>query len=322
MLGILFILIVLTIMTFIGKDSKKENESKNGVTKLKVAEVTHSVFYAPWYVALHNNYFDNLDIEVILTSGANNVTSAVLSGDVEIGFCGPEATIYVYKENKDDYVQSFAGLTKRDGQFLVLRKGIKYDNFKSIEGLTILGGRSGGMPLINFKQALKNENISNVKVDDTVDFANLSSAFIAGTGDGVNLFEPNATNLVKNGYGYIADSIGVHAGEVPYTAFNAKRSFIENNKDVIKTFYKGIEKGLEYVHTHSEEEIYEIIKSEFPDTKKDDLIAMIKNYKKYDSWLKEPKITEQSFKNLEDMIIDNNLLDKYVPYKDLVYEVN
>ncbi len=322
MLGILFILIVLTIMTFIGKDSKKENESKNGVTKLKVAEVTHSVFYAPWYVALHNNYFDNLDIEVILTSGANNVTSAVLSGDVEIGFCGPEATIYVYKENKDDYVQSFAGLTKRDGQFLVLRKGIKYDNFKSIEGLTILGGRSGGMPLINFKQALKNENISNVKVDDTVDFANLSSAFIAGTGDGVNLFEPNATNLVKNGYGYIADSIGVHAGEVPYTAFNAKRSFIENNKDVIKTFYKGIEKGLEYVHTHSEEEIYEIIKFEFPDTKKDDLIAMIKNYKKYDSWLKEPKITEQSFKNLEDMIIDNNLLDKYVPYKDLVYEVN
>ncbi len=147
MLGILFILIVLTIMTFIGKDSKKENESKNGVTKLKVAEVTHSVFYAPWYVALHNNYFDNLDIEVILTSGANNVTSAVLSGDVEIGFCGPEATIYVYKENKDDYVQSFAGLTKRDGQFLVLRKGIKYDNFKSIEGLTILGGRSGGLLL-------------------------------------------------------------------------------------------------------------------------------------------------------------------------------
>lgn len=323
MLGILFILILLTIIAFI-YNGKKENkgDSENKVTKLKVAEVTHSVFYAPWYVALHNNYFENLDIEVILTSGANNVASAVLSGDVEIGFCGPEATIYVYKENKDDYLQSFAGLTKKDGQFLVLRNSIKYEDFKSIEGLTILGGRSGGMPLINFKQALKNENITNVKVDDTVDFANLSSAFISGSGDGVNLFEPNATNLVKNGYGYIADSIGSHAGDVPYTAFNAKKSFIENNKEVISSFYKGIAKGLEYVDTHSEEEIYEVIKSEFPDTKKEDLIAMIKNYKKYDSWLKNPKISEQSFKNLEDMIIDNNLLDKYVPYKDLIYEVN
>lgn len=323
MLGILIILILLTIISFISKDRKEDKDKdSNDVTKLKVAEVTHSVFYAPWYVALHNNYFKNLDIEVILTSGANNVTAAVLAGDVEIGFCGPEATIYVYKENKNDYIQSFAGLTKRDGQFLVLRKGIEYKDFKSIEGLTILGGRTGGMPLINFKQALKNENINNIKVDDTVDFANLSSAFISGSGDGVNLFEPNATNLVKNGYGYIADSIGSHAGEVPYTAFNAKKSFIENNKEIIKSFYEGIEKGLEFVHTHSEEEIYEVIKSEFPDTKKEDLIEMIKNYKDYDSWLKNPKISEQSFKNLEDMIIDNNLLDKYVPYKDLIYEVN
>ncbi len=320
MLGILCILILLTIITFISKDQKKDKDDK--VTKIKVAEVTHSVFYAPWYVALHNNYFENLDIEVILTSGANNVVASVLAGDVEIGFCGPEATIYVYKENKNDYLQSFAGLTKKDGQFLVLRKNIPYDNFKSIEGLTILGGRTGGMPLINFKQALKNENIKNVKIDDTIDFANLTSAFISGSGDGVNLFEPNATNLVKNGYGYIADSIGTHAGDVPYTAFNAKKSFINKNKDIITTFYKGIEKGLDYVHNHSAEEIYEIIKSEFPDTKKEDLIEMIKNYKNYDSWLKNPKISEQSFKNLEDMIIDNNLLDKYVPYKDLIYEVN
>lgn len=318
MIGILIILIFLTVLAFISNQKEKTKET----TKLTVAEVTHSVFYAPWYVALHNNYFEDLEIEVILTSGANNVAAAVLSGDAEIGLCGPEATIYVYKENKNDYIKTFAGLTKRDGQFLVLRNGIEYKDFKSIEGLTILAGRSGGMPLINFTNALKNENIKDVKIDTSVEFANLSSAFIAGNGDGVNLFEPNATTLVKNGYGYIATSIGTYSGEVPYTAFNAKKSFIEDNKDTIKKFYKGIEKGLNYVHTHSANEIADVIYKEFPDTKKEDLITMIDNYKKYDSWLTTPEISEESFINLENMIIDNNELDSYVPYNDLIYEVN
>lgn len=178
------ILVFLTVLVFISKDNSSDN-----VNKIRVAEVTHSTFYAPWYVALHNGYFEDLDIEVILTSGANNVAAAVLSGDVEIGFCGPEATIYVYKENKGDYLRSFAGLTKRDGQFLVLRKGINYHDFKDIEGLTILAGRSAGMPLLNFTNALKNEDIKNVNIDSSVDFANLTSAFIGGQGDGVNLFD-------------------------------------------------------------------------------------------------------------------------------------
>lgn len=179
------ILVIATVVVFISK----EKEEKSNIDKIRVAEVTHSTFYAPWYVALKNGYFENLDIEVILTSGANNVAAAVLSGDVEIGFCGPEATIYVYNQNKNDYLKSFASLTKRDGQFLVLRKGIKYHDFKDISGLTILAGRSAGMPLLNFTNALKNEDITNVKVDSSVDFANLTSAFISGQGDGVNLFE-------------------------------------------------------------------------------------------------------------------------------------
>ena len=184
------ILVILTLLAFMfGNNDTKQTKNK----KIKVAEVTHSVFYAPWYVALENNYFEGLDIEVILTSGANNVAASVLSKSVDIGFCGPEATIYVFEDNKGDYIKSFAGLTKRDGQFLVLRKGIKYDNFKSIEGLNILAGRSGGMPLLSFKNALKNEKIENVNIDSSVDFANLTSAFIAGIGDGVNLFDVSAT---------------------------------------------------------------------------------------------------------------------------------
>ncbi len=319
LLGVLCLLILLTVLSFSNKSQQNNSEKTQ---KIRVAEVTHSVFYAPWYVALKKGYFEDLEIEVILTSGANNVTAAVLSGDVEIGFCGPEATIYVYKENKDDYIQSFAGLTKRDGQFLVLKKGITYKDFSSLEGLTILGGRVGGMPLVNFKNALKNENIKGVNIDTSVDFANLSSAFISGSADGVNLFEPNATMMVKNGYGFIADSIGKYAGEVPYTAFNAKKSYIKENKELIQRFYKGIEKGLAYVASHDAKEIAEVIHEEFPDTEKEDLIMMVENYKKYDSWLTTPEITKTSFENLENMIIDNDLLDKYVPFEDLIYAID
>ena len=312
------ILVLLTVVVIL-KNSKNEETNTN---KIKVAEVTHSVFYAPWYVALHNGYFKNLDIEVILTSGANNVAAAVLSGDVEIGFCGPEATIYIYNENNKDYLKSFAGLTKRDGQFLVLRKGINYHNFKDISGLNILAGRASGMPLLNFKNALKNENITNINVDESVDFANLTAAFISGQGDGVNLFEPNATKLVTEGYGFIADSIGTYSGVVPYTAFNAKKSYIENNKEIIESFYEGIKKGLEYVHTHTSKEIAEIIISEFPDTSMKDLEIMIENYKKADSWFETPEIPEDSFKNLQNIMIDNKDIKSYVDYKDLIYEVN
>lgn len=311
------LVIGLTLITLTACANKKHEENK----KFVVAEVTHSVFYAPWYVAIHNNYFENLDIEVILTSGANNVVAAVLSKDADIGLCGPEATIYANSKNKDK-VKSFAGLTKRDGQFLVLRKDIKYNEFKDIEGLTILAGRSGGMPLLNFKNALKNENVKNVKIDSSVEFANLTSAFIAGTGDGVNLFEPNATTLAKTGKYYIATSVGTYSGVVPYTAFNALESNIKNNEDKYKTFYKGIEKGLDYVKNHTSKEIAEVIKSEFPDTDMDDLIKMVDNYKSYDSWLDTPKISEDIMINLENIMIDNKELDNYADFKELVYEFN
>lgn len=311
------LVIGLTLIALTACANKKHEENK----KFVVAEVTHSVFYAPWYVAIHNNYFENLDIEVILTSGANNVVAAVLSKDADIGLCGPEATIYANSKNKDK-VKSFAGLTKRDGQFLVLRKDIKYNEFKDIEGLTILAGRSGGMPLLNFKNALKNENVKNVKIDSSVEFANLTSAFIAGTGDGVNLFEPNATTLAKTGKYYIATSVGTYSGVVPYTAFNALESNIKNNEDKYKSFYKGIEKGLDYVKNHTSKEIAEVIKSEFPDTDMDDLIKMVENYKSYDSWLDTPKISEDIMINLENIMIDNKELDNYADFKELVYEFN
>ena len=209
----------------------KNKEENNNLEKITVAEVTHSAFYAPFYVAIEEGYFEKngINIELILTSGANNVTAAVLSNDVEIGFCGPEATIYVYNEGEKDYIQSFAGLTKRDGQFIVSRKKIENFDISMLEGKEVLAGRIGGMPLLNFLNALDNSNINKkeVNINTSIDFASLTGSFIGGNGDFVNLFEPNATKLEKEGYGYIVASIGQFSGEMPYTAFNARKSFIK-----------------------------------------------------------------------------------------------
>ena len=314
LIGLIIITMFVLIFTF-----SKESNTKD-MTTIKVAEVTHSAFYTPFYVAIKNNYFkdNNIDIDLILTSGANNVVAAVLSKDVDIGLCGPEATIYVYNEGEKDYIKTFAGLTKRDGQFIVSRT--KLDNFKleDLIGKEVLAGRPGGMPIINFYNALKNENIKGVNTNDTVDFANLTSAFLSGTGDFVNLFEPNATKLEKMNKGYVVASVGMYAGEVPYTAFNARTSYIENNKELINNFKDAINKGLEFTKNNNSKDIAKIIIDLFPDTSIEDLTTIIERYKNADSWLDNTFITEEMFKNLEDMMIDSKLLTEYVPYKDLI----
>lgn len=314
LIGLIIIVVFVLIFTF-----NKESNTKD-MTTIKVAEVTHSAFYTPFYVAIKNNYFkdNNIDIDLILTSGANNVIAAVLSKDVDIGLCGPEATIYVYNEGEKDYVKTFAGLTKRDGQFIVSRT--KIDNFKleDLIGKEVLGGRPGGMPIINFYNALKNGNIEGVKTNDTVDFANLTSAFLSGTGDFVNLFEPNATKIEKMNKGYVVASVGMYAGEVPYTAFNARTSYIENNKELINNFKDAINKGLEFTKNNDSKDIAKIIIDLFPDTSIEDLTTIIERYKNADSWLDNTFISEEMFKNLEDMMIDSKLLKEYVPYKDLI----
>lgn len=312
----IFVLILGSILFFNKKDSDKK------LQKIVVSEVTHSAFYAPWYVAIEEGYFEDegLDIDVVLTSGANNVVAAVLSNDVNIGLCGPEATIYVYNEGEKDYIQTFSGLTKRDGQFIVSRK--KIDNFtmKDMIGKEVLAGRVGGMPELNFLNALKNSNVDkkNVNINTTVDFASLSGSFIGGTGDFVNLFEPNATMLEKMGFGYVVGSVGELSGEVPYTAFNARKSYIENNQNVIKKFVKAINKGLKYVSDNSSEKIANAIINQFPDTSINDLISIIDRYKDADSWLSTTNISKESFVNLEDIMIESNQLKEYVNYEDLI----
>ena len=297
---------------------RKDNDKS--LTKVKLAEVTHSSFYSPLYVAIEKGYFkeNGIDLELILTPGADKVSAAVLSGDVEIGFAGAESAIYVYKQDESDYLTLFAGLTKRDGQFIVSRK--KIDNFTldSLKGKEVLAGRRGGMPIVNFYNALENENVTGVNVNDSVDFANLTSAFVGGTGDFVNLFEPNATKLEKMGYGYVYDSVGKYSGEVPYTAFNAKRSYVSANKDIIEGFRKAIDKGLVYTFNNSAEVIAKDILSQFPDTSLDDLTSIIDRYKRADSYLNSSFISEKSYDNLTDMLVKNKMISERLPYSTLI----
>jgi NitT/TauT family transport system substrate-binding protein len=317
LIGVIIILILIVSFEKI----TKTNESSD-LTKVKLAEVTHSAFYAPLYVAIENKYFEDngLDIELILTNGADKVSASVLSNDVNIGFAGPESAIYIYDGGEEDYLVTFSGLTKRDGQFIVSRK--KIDNFtlKDLEGKEVLAGRLAGMPELNFVNALKNENINSnkVNINTSVEFASLSGSFIAGMGDFVNLFEPNATNLVKEGYGYIVGSVGLYSGTMPYTAFYARKSYIEENEDTIKKFTNAINKGLQFVMENKAEDIAKVIITQFPDITIEDLTSIIDNYKQADTWYENSFISEEDYKNLEDIMIDNNLIDDYVPYDKLV----
>lgn len=317
LLGVLLIILIVVTGYKIAK-----NNTNNDLTKIKVAEVTHSAFYAPLYIAIEKGYFENngLEVELILTPGADKVSAAVLSNDVEIGFAGAESAIYVYEGGEKDYLQIFSGLTKRDGQFILSREKNETFTLEDLKGKEILVGRASGMPAINFLNALKKENIDpdKLNINYSVEFAALSGSFIGGMGDYVNLFEPTATAVSKEGYGYIVANIGQLSGEVPYTTFYARKSYINNNEEVINKFTKAITEGLEYTHTHSSKEVAEAILPQFSNISLDDLTTIVDNYKKADSWYQDTVVPEQSFINLEDMLKDNNLLEDYVPYKDLV----
>lgn len=318
-LSIIVGLCLIGMITFICFTGKKE---ENDLRKIRVAEVTHSPFYTPFYVAIENGYFkeEGLDIELVLTPGADKVSAAVLSNDVEIGFAGPEASIYVYNGGEEDYIISFAGLTKRDGQFILAREATDNFKLKDLYNKEILVGRKGGMPSLNFLNALKKSNVDpkKININYSVEFAALSGSFIGGIGDYVNLFEPTATKLTKDNLGYVVASIGLMSGEVPYTAFNARKSFINNNEDVIRKFTKALNKGIKYTLENNENEIAKVILKQFPDSSLNDLSVIIKRYKDYDCFLDSTYISEKSFENLEDIMIDNDLLKSYVPYSDLI----
>lgn len=316
------VFIVLLVLLLVSYIKFHKVEDSNELKTIKLAEVTHSVFYAPLYVAIEQNYFkdEGIDLEVILTPGADKVSAAVLSNSVDLGFAGTESAIYIYAGGEADYLVTFAGLTKRDGQFIVGRDCNQEFKLENLYDKEILVGRKGGMPALNFLNAMKNQKIdvNKINVNYAVDFASLSGSFIGGIGDYVDLFEPTATSVVKNSDSCIVESIGKLSGEMPYTAFYARKSYLENNKELMQKFTRAIAKGLEFVKNNDSHTIANIILPQFPDSSLNDIATIIDNYNKYDSWLENPFITETSFTNLENILVENKLIDDYVPYNELI----
>lgn len=238
-----------------------------------------------------------------------------------MAFAGPEAAIYVYNEGKEDYAEVFAQVTKRDGSFLVAREDL--DNFcwTDLKGKHVLPGRKGGVPYMTLEYVLKKNGldvVNDLNLDTSISFDAMTSSFVGGTADYVTAFEPAASLLEKEGAGYIVASVGSATEEIPYTAYFAKKSYIEENSDIIQKFTNAIYKGQIWVNEHTPEEIAEVTLASFPDSDKELLTKAIANYKEIDVWNKAPVMTEESFNLLQEVIIEAGELETTAPYEKIV----
>ena len=315
----LCVLLSAMLIAVCGGCSPKTDEN---LTKITVSEVTHSVFYAPQYIAMDQGYFaeEGLAVELVNGQGADKVMTAVISGQVEIGLAGPESCIYVYNEGRDDYAMAFAQLTKRDGSFIVGRQMEDF-SWENMRGKYVIGGRKGGVPEMTLEYVMKKNGLvpnEDLTVDTSVQFALMAGAFTGGTGDYVALFEPTASAVEKEGKGYILASVGAESGEIPYTAYFANKSYLEKNPDVIQSFTNAIYKGQKYVAEHSHREIAEIMVKYFPDTDVSILETVAKRYKDIDSWNQDPVLKESSLNLLQEVMKSAGELEKEAPYDKIV----
>lgn len=322
---IISILILIIIVIIIGVIIiKKQNNNTNGENiVIKMNEVTRSVFYAPQYVAINNGYFKDygIDIELMTGQGADAVMTSVLSGEAQIGFAGPEASIYVYNEGKEDYTQVFAQLTKRDGSFLVSKDKLSDFKWEYLKGKTIIPGRKGGVPYMTLEYVIKQHGLNpktDLKLDDSIKFDLMASAFTSGSADFVTLFEPTASNIQNLGKGYIVASVGKESGEIPYTAYFAKKSYIQKNEQTIQNFTNAIYKGQKWVKEHTSKEIAETIQNFFPGTDLNLLETAIQSYKDIDAWNENPILKENSFNKLQDVMSLAGELEKKAPYDKII----
>lgn len=306
-----------------GDNSTTIAENQKTITKISVMEVTRSIFYAPQYVALSQGFFEEEGLQIDLTtgSGADSVMTAVLSDQVDIGFAGPEASIYVYNQGSTDYPKVFAQLTKRDGSFLVSREENVDFKWTDVKGSVIIPGRVGGVPNMTLQYVLRKNGIDiekDVTLDTSISFDLMAGAFSAGNADYVSLFEPTASATENANAGYIVASIGAETDEVTYTTYFATSSYIDENKDVIQSFTNAINKGLQWVKTHSAEEIADAISGYFPDTDRNLLITVVQNYIDIDPWNTTPLVSKSGFELLQTIMEQAGQLDTRVSFDDVV----
>ena len=306
----------------LGVFAAKKDEAK--LAKVTLNEVAHSIFYAPQYVAIEEGYFkdEGLDMTLITGFGADKTMTAVISGEADIGFMGAEASIYAYQEGATDPVVNFAQLTQRAGNFLVAREEMPDFKWEDLKDKKVLGGRKGGMPEMVFEYILRKNELDPKKdltIDQSIDFGSTAAAFTGDTSADFTVeFEPSATALEKEGAGYVVASLGVDSGYVPYTSYSAKTSYMEKNPEIIQKFTNALQKGMEYVQSHTPEEIAEVIAPQFAETDLDTVTAIVKRYYDQDTWKSNLIFEKESFELLEDILEDAGELNEHVSYEDLV----
>lgn len=310
------ILIIVGSCVFVGCKEQKTNV-------IRLNEVTHSVFYAPLYVAINQNYFSEQGLKIELTNGggADKTMTAVISGQADIGFCGPEAVIYVYNEGRKDYPKVFAQLTAMDGSFLIGRTNEKFDWTKSLIGKEIIGGRKGGVPAMSLEYALTQAGYTigkDVTINYDVQFDLITAAFESGVGDYCTMFEPGASAYQKAGKGYVLDSVGVHSGKIPYTCFCATQKYLESNKENIEKFVTALKKGVKFVAEKGAREIAEVVAPSFSGTDIDLLVSAIENYKRIGAYVNKLSMEKEDFDRLQQIIISSGVYDEPADFYKIV----
>lgn len=319
--------ILLAVLTassaLLGLTGCGSKKSRDGLTPVTLNEVAHSIFYAPQYAAIELGYFEEegIDLTLVNAAGADKVMTALISGDADIGFMGSEASIYTYANGSEDYAVNFAQLTQRAGNFLVGRSQQPDFAWTDLKGKKVLGGRAGGMPQMVFEYILKKKGIdpaSDLTIDQSISFGLTAAAFTSNDADYTVEFEPFATGLEKEGGGYVVASLGIDSGYVPYTAYSANKSYLEKHPDTIQKFTNAIQKGLEYVNTHSAEEIAKVIQPQFKETDTATIATIVERYQAQDTWKKDTIFQKDSFELLENILEEAGELKERVPYEALV----
>lgn len=307
------------------------NSCKNdGLTNITVAEVTHSLFYAPQYIAINKGYFkeEGLNVNVITTPGADKTMAALLSKEAKIGLMGPEATVYVYNGGEKNYAVNFAQLTQKDGSFLLGREKIDNFTYDMLKGKTLIGGRKGGMPEMTLEYVLKNQGLTvtrngedlnaDVNIRTDVNFDVMAGVFTAGQSDYVTLFEPSASQVERNGIGHIVASIGESSGVVPYTCYSSLKDYLSDNSETINKFTRAIKKGLEFVYSASMDELVEALSPSFVSSDNEEITRVMTNYLNIQAWPTSLELKEENYNRLIEIVTMAGELDKPAPFENIV----
>ena len=307
-----------------GVFAAKRDGTEEKLTKVTLNEVAHSIFYAPQYVAIEEGYFEEegLDLTLVTGFGADKVLTALISGEADIGFMGAEASIYACQEGATDPAVNFAQLTQRAGNFLVAREEMPDFKWEDLKGKKVLGGRKGGMPEMVFEYILKKNGIDPQKdltIDQSIDFGYTAAAFTWDDSAAYTVeFEPSATILEKEGAGHVVASLGEASGYVPYTSYSVKTSYMKENPEIIQKFTNALQKGMDYVQSHTPEEIAEVIAPQFKETDIDTITTIVKRYYDQDTWKENLVFGQEGFELLQDILEDAGELGERAEYEELV----